>query len=112
MSDNVINRNSELFTFFSAPDVPTRRSVYRMLDGTDYAQQTQAVNQIDDQTIDDITRTICYNQSIYNDLCLEKIEYFGLTLGVAMATAVTKVVPMYDFATICIWDDDSKLCYY
>ena len=53
-----------------------------------------------------------HNQSIYNDLRLEKIEYFGLTLGVARATAVTEVVPMYDFATICIRDNDSKLCCY
>ena len=53
-----------------------------MAEGTDFAQQTRVVNVIDDIIIDEFSRIICYNQSIYDDPCLEPDEYAGLTLGV------------------------------
>ena len=97
--------------FLSGPDVPTRRSIYQMLERTDYAQQLTRLNVIDDIQINATRRIICYNQPIYDDLRLEKTEYFGLTLGVQRSTALTEVHEMYDLATICIFDDDGKVFY-
>ena len=86
-----------------------------MADGTDYAQQTAAVNIIDDILITEYTRRIvCYNQSIYEDLNLEPNEYAGLTLGVIhglTTTITTNVKPMYDQASILILDNDSEFIY-
>ena len=75
---------------------------------TDYAAQTIGTNAIDDETITELMRIVCYNQSIYDDECLEEDEYFGLTLGVDRATVLTVVQPMYDQAAILIQDNDSK----
>ena len=81
-----------------------------MLDGTDYARQTVTVNIIDDQSISEVRRIICYSQPIYDDLSL---EYAGLTLGVRDSintTVPTLVEPLYDQASIFILDNDSKRC--
>ena len=58
-------------------------------------------------------RLICYNQSIYDDNCLELDEFAGLTLGVidnnnVLTTVLTEVQPMYDQASILIVDNDSE----
>ena len=82
-----------------------------MADGTDYAQQTAAVNVIDNILITAYRIIVCYNQSIYEDLHLEPNEYAGLTLGVIhglTTTITTNVKPMYDQASILILDNDSK----
>ena len=85
-----------------------------MADGTDFAQQTRAVNVIDDIIISELSRVICYNQLIYDDNSLEPDEYAGLTLGVIdmndfdQTTTLTIVEPMYDQAAILIVDDDSE----
>ena len=87
-----------------------------MADGTDFAQQTRAVNVIDDIIISELSRIICYNQSIYDDISLEPDEYAGLTLGVidmndfGKTTTLTIVEPMYDQAAILIVDNDGE-CY-
>ena len=45
-----------------------------MVEGTDFAQQTRAVNVIDDIIITEERRVICYNLQIYDDPCLEPDE--------------------------------------
>ena len=84
-----------------------------MLSGTDYAQQTRAINAIDGETIrendfNEIRRIVCYNQSIYDDIRLEDDEWLGLTLSVDRASVLTNVRPMYDQAAIMIQDNDSE----
>ena len=97
----------------TAPDEPNFLSVHSMADGTDFAQQTPAINVIDDTFIIQEMRLICYNQPIYDDNCLEPNEYAGLTLGVIdnsniLTTVFTEVKPMYDQASILIVDNDSE----
>ena len=85
-----------------------------MLEGTDFAQQTRAVNVIDGIIIDEERRIICYNQPIYDDPCLEPDEYAGLTLGVIdeddfdRTTVLTELEPLCDHTAILIVDDDSE----
>ena len=82
-----------------------------MIEGSDYAQQTSAVNAIDDSPISEVMRLICYNQTIYNDMRLELNEYMGLTLGVrdySLTRVLTFVLLTYDEASILIVDNDSK----
>ena len=81
-----------------------------MAPGTDYAEQTVGVNAIDDATITELMRIVCYNQSIYEDMRLEGDEWLGLTLAVDRANVFTTVRLMYDQAAILIQDNDSKLC--
>ena len=84
-----------------------------MVEGTDFAQQTRAVNVMDNLLISEESRVICYNQPIYDDLCLEPDEYAGLTLGVIDHTTVKTIVePMYDQAAILIVDNDSEFYYH
>ena len=90
-----------------APDSPDFLSRYLMVSGTDYAQQTQAVNAIDDHLISELSRTVCYNQTIYDDTLVEGSEYLGLSLGVLFDSSVlTHVRSMYDRAAILILDND------
>ena len=85
-----------------------------MAEGTDFVQQTRAVNVIDDIIITEERRLICYNQTIYDDPCLEPDEYAGLTLGVIdetdedSTTVMTEVEPLCDQAAILIVDNDSE----
>ena len=82
-----------------------------MVEGTDFAQQTRAVNVIDGIIITEERRLICYNQPIYDDPCLEPDEYAGLTLGVIdedRTTVLTEVQPLYDHTAILIVDNDSE----
>ena len=58
-------------------------------------------------------RLICYNQPIYDDICVELDEYAGLTLGVIdnnniLTTVFARVEPMFDQASILILDNDSE----
>ena len=76
---------------------------------TDFAQQTVGVNAIDDETITEFRRIVCYDQPIYDDDCLEGDEWLGLTLGVDRSSVLTNVRPMYDQAAILIQDNDSKI---
>ena len=79
-----------------------------MIDGTDYAEQTFDVNVIDNEQITGKMRTVCYNQTIYDDQQLEVSEYAGLTLGIRQATVVTEVEPLYNFAAIKILDNEES----
>ena len=82
-----------------------------MVAGSDYAQQTLSLNDLDDQEIRYDMRTICYNQSIYDDLLPEGSEYFGLSLVISRATVLTRLRPMYDQAAILIGDNDHSELY-
>ena len=90
-----------------------------MAEGTDFAQQTRAVNVIDDIIITEERRLICYSQPIYDDPCLEPDEYAGLTLQVidydtyyypynGQTTVIAMVEPLCDQAAILIVDNDSE----
>ena len=82
-----------------------------MSEGSDYAQQTRAVNVVDDNLISEERRIICYSQTIYDDFDLEANEYIGLSLGVVdniLTTVVTQTEQMYDQASILILDNDAR----
>ena len=82
-----------------------------MIEGSDYPQQTSAVNLIDNMLIGELNRIICYNQTIYDDTLVEANEYLGLSLGVRdnpSTTILTLVKPMYDQASVLILDNDGK----
>ena len=93
---------------FAAPDPPDFLSRYLMSEASDYAQQTSAVNAIDDILISELRRVICYNQSIYDDLIVELDEYSGLTLGVRDKLFTPVIKLRYDQAAILILDNDRK----
>ena len=81
-----------------------------MIEGSDYAQQIDVANDIDNILIRDDNRVICYNQEIYDDVQLELDEYMSLTLGVRdnhFTTYITLVKSEYDQASILILDNDS-----
>ncbi|CAI8052754.1 hypothetical protein GBAR_LOCUS28872 [Geodia barretti] len=93
----------------ATPDPPDLLSQYAMIEGSDYAQQTSAVNVIDDTLITELMRIVCYSQPIYDDLRLELDEFVGLRLGVKdneLTTVLTTVQPMYDQTSILIVDND------
>ena len=75
---------------------------------SDYEEQTLLLNRISTETITEISRIVCYNQSIYDDARLEPPEYIGLQLSIRDATVVAQVHPMYSNAAILILDDDCK----
>ena len=103
--------NIAIILSHSAPDVPNFLGVHTLAPGTDYAQQTSAVNAIEDETITEVMRIVCYDQPIYDDDCVEEDEWLGLTLDVGdLATSVlTIVTPGCDQAAILIQDNDSRL---
>ena len=85
-----------------------------MTEGSDYAQQTSFFNAIDDILITELTRVICYNQTIYDDMLIEPNEYMALTLGVVEfsgTTVLTNLRPMYSEASILIVDNDGTSHY-
>ena len=69
------------------------------------------VNAINDETITELIRIVCYDQPIYEDMHLEGDEWLGLTLGVDRSTVLTDVQPMHDQAAILIQDNDSVYLY-
>ena len=101
----------------SAPDPPNDFDQYLMSFGTDYAEQTMFLNAIDDETITELMRIVCYDQPIYEDTLVEGSEWFGLTLDVDRSSILTNVRPNYDQAAIIILDNDGNaakinvLCY-
>ena len=78
---------------------------------SDYEQQQLLSNRIKNSVINATRRIICYDQPIYDDTRLERVEYFGMTLTVQdmpRTTALTEVRPMFDQVAILILDDDRK----
>ena len=60
-------------------------------------------------------KIVCYHQPIYDDICLEPIEYAGLGLSanpddffINPSSVLTIVKPIYHNCVIGIVDDDSK----
>ena len=94
---------------FIAPDVPNFFGQYPMASMTDFSQQTVGINAIDDETIRELMRIVCYDQPIYDDTLVEGDEWLGLTLDVDRASVLTSVQPFYDQAAILIQDNDSRL---
>ena len=92
-----------------APDVPNILGQYGMADGTDYAQQTVGVNAIDEETIMELMRIVCYDQPIYEDEDVEGDEWLGLLLIIDRSSVFSDVQPDYDQAAILIVDNDRKL---
>ena len=88
--------------------MPNINSEYLRANNTDYEQQTFGVSIIASQRITELTRVICYNQTIYDDQTLEPDEWLGLTLDVIENTVSTVVRPLLDHAAIRIRDNDSK----
>ena len=89
-----------------APDPPDFLSLYPMREGSDYAQQIPSVN----LTIDELMRSVCYGQELYDDISVELDEYIGLqlVLGRDENPAVPKMVdPAHSQASIVILDNDS-----
>ena len=85
--------------------------IYPMLPLTDYEEQIIGINRIRDMVISEVTsRVVCYNQSIYDDLRLEKMEYAGLGLAVRNSTVdrVDIQKPFHNTA-IQIIDNDGQL---
>ena len=89
--------------------MPNFLGIYTMAPMTDFAQQTVGVNAIDDETITELMRIVCYDQPIYDDTLVEGDEWLGLTLDVDRAGVRTTVRPLYDQAAILIQDNDSRL---
>ena len=84
---------------------------YEMIPFSDYEQQQLLSNRIRSIVINATRRVICYDQQIYDDICLEVSEYFGMALtvqGMPPTTILTEVRPMYDQVAILILDDDGK----
>ena len=73
--------------------------------GTDYEEQISGCNKIRDLYVSE-NKTICYNQSIYDDMHLEVSEYAGLTLAVRDGIALTDVQSGYDYTAIQITDNN------
>ena len=88
--------------------MPNFLGIYPMAPMTDYAKQTVGVNAIDDETITELMRIVCYDQPIYEENYVEEDELLGLTLGVDRSSIITNVRPMYDHAAILIQDNDSE----
>ena len=94
-----------------APDPPNDRSQYHAVENSDYEQQTDSVNRIDDTLIQAGMSAVCYSQVISNDARLELDEYAGLRLRYRRnkhSTTQIEVQPMFDQAAILIIDNDSK----
>lgn len=99
------------YIFSLDPDPPNDLTgMYDMIPFSDYEQQLLGFNHITNTVIDATNRVICYSQLIYDDMCLEESEYFGLTLVVRdmVTTVPTDVQPMHNQVAIHILDDDSK----
>ena len=83
---------------------------------TDYEEQTSPfASRISNTVINATRRMICYDQPIYDDDCLEPIEYAGLGLSanpedffINPSSVRTEVRPLCDDSVICIVDDDGK----
>ena len=89
--------------------MPNFLGQYVMADGTDYAQQTVGVNAIDEETIMELMRIVCYDQPIYEDEHVEGDEWLGLSLNIDTSSVLSDVQPHYDQAAILIVDNDRKL---
>ena len=70
----------------------------------DYPQQLLGLNDLRTIQILETMRTICYDQTVYDDLRLEADEWIGLTLQIGDST--TRTVTGIDHTAIRIIDDD------
>ena len=76
----------------------------------DYEKQKLGQSAIRKEIITELSRKVCYNQTIYDDERLEATEYSGLTLvvqGFPATTAPTTVG--IEHTALRIIDNDSKM---
>ena len=76
----------------------------------DYENQKLGQSAIRKEIITELSRKVCYNQTIYDDEQLEATEYSGLTLVVqgSPATTVPTTVGI-EHTALRIIDNDSKM---
>ena len=75
----------------------------------DYRTPVQSYNPIMNMVINETTRVICYNQTIYDDNRMEDDELFSLTLTVQEYSASsTQVDPLHSSTIVKIVDDDGQ----
>ena len=72
---------------------------------SDYEEQVRGVNR-SYTPITEENRLVCYNQTVYDDMRLELVEYFGLTMAVRSSTVPTAINPTYGQTAIKIIDND------
>ena len=72
----------------------------------DYPQQLLGFNDLRNIHITETRRTICYNQTVYDDVRLEADEWTSLTLQIGASTARTGTG--IDHTAIRIIDDDGR----
>ena len=73
---------------------------------SDYKEQVRGVNRMRDTPITEENRVVCYNQTLYDDMRLELVEHFGLTMAVRSSTVPTAVNPTYGQTAIKIIEND------
>ena len=74
----------------------------------DFEEETRFHSTLRDELITEVNRMVCYNQVIYNDLCLELTEYIGLGLDEVDNIIEVNIEKRYGDSVIAIIDDDSK----
>ena len=78
----------------------------------DYEKQELGLSAIREEIITELSRTVCYNQTIYDDERLEATEYAGLTLAVQGSPATTALTTVgIQHTALRIIDNDSKMIY-
>ena len=68
--------------------------------------EVQGEKRMRDTPITEENRVVCYNQTVYDDMQLELVEYFGLTMAVRSSTVPTAINPTYGQTAIKIIDND------
>ena len=77
-----------------------------MAQGSDYLREEEGVNYFHNNKVEisALNQHICYNQTVYDDILVESMEYFGLTLSAVSNN--TQTLPGYNTAAVRIVDDD------
>ena len=76
----------------------------------DYENQKLGQSAIRKEIITELSRKVCYNQTIYDDEQLEATEYSGLTLVVQGSPATTAPTTVgIEHTALMIIDNDSKM---
>ena len=99
-----------LFLFIAADTLSLGGFYYTMDPLADFPPPMKKFNPIMNMIINNSTKTICYNQTIYNDNRVEEDEFFSLTLIVQDGSAiVTQVDPQLSSTLVKIVNDDGKI---
>ena len=82
--------------------------------GSDYIPQSEGANYFRDNdiVINAANPHICYNETVYWDILIEPIEYYGLILLVFKEVPEdndAQIRPGYDTAAVMIVDNDGRV---